>query len=183
MQRYIVEVGVCVSWGDDNGQWYTKTFLIDASSADAAFDAAKAQVDDDGLVYVFPYHITEDDDLGVAHDPDAIAGAITILGDLGVPASRLGALAFLVLAGIGPDDQLGAARREIMRPHDILKKTAQDFGVRYAENTRETLRDFLASLVKAGVAEHNPDNPNRAAQSPKNNYALSKSFVESLKRR
>ncbi len=70
-----------------------------------------------------------------------------------------------------------------MRPHDILTHIAAHFGVRYAENSRETLRDALAGFVSAGIAKRNPANPHLSPRSPKTNYALDPFFIESLTRR
>lgn len=193
MPRYIVEAGVCVSpRGDDNGTWYVEPCpLIDAACPEDAFAIAclkikREHLNPDSIVHIFPYYVS---DHGIGEDARdnpliaAQAKASAILKEWGLPVTRLGALALMALAGLGPDGNWSKVTRSKMRPHDILTYIATYFGVRYAENSRETLRDALAGFVSAGIAKRNPGDPRLLPRSPKTNYALDLPFVESLTRR
>jgi hypothetical protein len=74
------------------------------------------------------------------------------------------------------------AQRKSLRLHDVLTWIAEQYGVRYAENTRESLRrDVIAPMVQAGVLEHNPDAPGLPPNHPKNHYAVSAAALEKIR--
>jgi hypothetical protein len=59
---------------------------------------------------------------------------------------------------------------------------ASTYGIRYAENSRETIRrQTLHQLVQAGIVEKNPDDPERPVNSPKTSYRLSEDVASVLR--
>jgi hypothetical protein len=111
-----------------------------------------------------------------------VAEALSILQRLGLPASRLAAFTLLAFVQVGVDQAWGEAQRKSLRLHDILAWIGEQYGVHYAENTRESLRrDVIAPLVQAGILEHNPDRPGLPPNHPKNHYAIHASVLEKIK--
>ncbi len=110
--------------------------------------------------------------------------AQSILLKLGQPVvSRLAAFTLLALVQVGSDQAWSDAQRKSLRLHDILVWIDEQYGVRYAENTRESLRrDVIALMVDAKVVEHNPDNPRLPPNHPKNHYAIHPDALEKIKR-
>ena len=106
----------------------------------------------------------------------------SILQSLGQPVSRLGALTQLALVQVGPAQAWSEAQRKSLRLHDILVWINAQYGVQYAENTRESLRrDVIAPMVQAGILEHNPEEPNLPPNHPRNHYAIHASVLEKIK--
>ena len=111
-----------------------------------------------------------------------VAEALSILQRLGLPASRLAAFTLLAFVQVGVDQAWGEAQRKSLRLHDILAWIGEQYGVHYAENTRESLRrDVIAPLVQAGILERNPDRPGLPPNHPKNHYAIHASVIEKIK--
>ena len=111
-----------------------------------------------------------------------VAEAQSILRNLGLPVSRLGAFTLLALVQVGATQAWSEAHRKSMRLHDILIWINAQYGVQYAENTRESLRrDVIAPMVQAGILEHNPDQPELPANHPKNHYAIHASVLEKIR--
>jgi hypothetical protein len=111
-----------------------------------------------------------------------IAEAQSTLQNLGLPVSRLGALTLLALVQVGAAQAWSEAQRKSLRLHDILVWINAQYGVQYAENTRESLRrDVIAPMVQAGILEHNPDEPNPPPNHPRNHYAIHASALEKIK--
>ncbi len=66
-----------------------------------------------------------------------------VLAKIGMPADQQGdicCLSLLALAGLGPQDGWLAATRCWLRIHDIIEFISLNYGVSYAENSRETFR-------------------------------------------
>jgi hypothetical protein len=103
-----------------------------------------------------------------------ISEAMPILLRLGIPQSRLAALTLLAFVQVGLHQPWKEAQRKSLRLHDVLTWIAEQYGIRYAENTRESLRrDYIAPMVQMGILEHNPDAPGLPPNHPKNHYAIS----------
>ena len=91
------------------------------------------------------------------------------------PAQRgeRSALTLLALAGIGRSQQWSEAERRLLRTVDIMQYMHEEYGKRYAANSRETIRrQTLHQFVQACIAEQNPDDPHRPTNSGNNCYAL-----------
>ena len=111
-----------------------------------------------------------------------VSEAQSILQSLGQPVSRLGAFTLLALVQVGAAQAWSEAQRKSLRPHDILVWINEQYGVQYAENTRESLRrDVIAPMVQAGILEHNPDQPDLPPNHPKNHYAIQVALLEKIK--
>jgi len=111
-----------------------------------------------------------------------VSEAQSILQSLGQPVSRLGALTLLALVQVGPAQAWSEAQRKSLRLHDILVWINAQYGVQYAENTRESLRrDVIAPMVQAGILEHNPEEPNLPPNHPRNHYAIHASVLKKIK--
>ena len=99
-----------------------------------------------------------------------------ILRALGLPDRQQNELAgwtLLALAQVGPRGKWSEASKRLVRVHDILQYLSLTHRKRYAENTRETIRDYaLAPFVLARITDRNPDDPARPTVSPKNCYCL-----------
>jgi len=104
-----------------------------------------------------------------------LSGAATFfLAQHGIPASRLAVLTVLVFAQADPtNDSLGL--------HTILSEIGRLYGVRYAENTRESLRrDVIAPMLQAGLLLLNPDEPGLPKSHPRTHYALTQAAYDEL---
>ena len=111
-----------------------------------------------------------------------VSEAQSVLQSLGQPVSRLGAFTLLALVQVGPAQAWSEAQRKSLRLHDILVWINAQYGVQYAENTRESLRrDVIAPMVQAGILEHNPEEPNLPPNHPRNHYAIHASVLEKIK--
>ena len=111
-----------------------------------------------------------------------VSEAQSVLQSLGQPVSRLGAFTLLALVQVGAAQAWSEAQRKSLRPHDILVWINEQYGVQYAENTRESLRrDVIAPMVQAGILEHNPEEPNLPPNHPRNHYAIHASVLEKIK--
>jgi hypothetical protein len=111
-----------------------------------------------------------------------VAEAQSVLQSLGQPVSRLGAFTLLALVQVGATQAWSEAQRKSLRLHDILVWINAQYGVQYAENTRESLRrDVIAPMVQAGILEHNPDQPDLPPNHPRNHYAIHASVLEKIK--
>ena len=79
-----------------------------------------------------------------------VAEALSILQRLGLPASRLAAFTLLAFVQVGVNQAWDKAQRKSLRLHNILAWISEQYGVQYAENTRESLRrDVIAPMVPA----------------------------------
>jgi len=111
-----------------------------------------------------------------------VSEAQSVLQSLGQPVSRLGAFTLLALVQVGAAQAWSEAQRKSLRLHDILNWINEQYGVQYAENTRESLRrDVIAPMVQAGILEHNPEEPNLPPNHPRNQYAIHASVLEKKK--
>ncbi len=95
-----------------------------------------------------------------------------VLAKIGMPADQQGdicCLSLLALAGLGPQDGWLAATRCWLRIHDIIEFISLNYGVSYAENSRETFRkQAMHPFRAAALIEDN----NVATNSPNYMYRL-----------
>lgn len=114
--------------------------------------------------------------------PDPVAAkrkieeALAILKSLGFPNSQLNersALALLGLLGLRPEMPWAASGAPLIGITPIMDFVRDHYGKNYAPNSRETIRkESMHQFVEAGLAIPNPDDPDRAVNSPKFCYQI-----------
>ncbi len=114
-----------------------------------------------------------------------IKEAITVLTQLGLPREQLNertAICLLALLGMAPKTPWAKASNPMLGIRAILDVARNEFGRNYAENTRETVRDeSIKPMVAAGLLLRNPDQPDRAVNSPNNCYQLDEHALSILR--
>src|SRR4030043_2130726 len=112
--------------------------------------------------------------------------ALSILKALGLPRAQQNersALTLLALINLKKDTPWSKAESRIIRIHDIMIFIQENYGKRYAENTRETIRrQTLHQFEQAALAVRNPDNPSRATNSPNNVYMMADEALEVIRK-
>ena len=103
--------------------------------------------------------------------------ALAVLVALGVPKGQQNirtAHVLLALLELKPSHSWSRAKGEkLWRTVEIMQWLREVYSKDYAANTRETIRRFsLHQLVQAGLVLHNPDQPDRAVNSPANCYQI-----------
>ncbi len=105
-----------------------------------------------------------------------ISDAQKILGLLGFgekQANEMAALVLLALANLGPHSKWVESEAPLRGITPIITFIAEQFAIRYAPNTRETIRDEAVKFfVEAGLLLRNPDRPDRPTNSGKTVYQL-----------
>lgn len=105
-----------------------------------------------------------------------LAEAHSILADLGMPRSQLNdrsALCLLALVELAPKGKWSACESPLIGITPIMAWARQHYGAEYAPNTRETFRrQTMHQFVQAGICLYNPDQPDRAVNSPKAAYRI-----------
>jgi len=105
-----------------------------------------------------------------------ITAAQTILRALGFverQSNELASLVLLALAGLPPRRPWAEASAPLLGVTPIIESIATHYGVRYAPNTRETIRDEAVKFfAEAGLLLRNPDHPTRPTNSGNTVYQL-----------
>lgn len=117
---------------------------------------------------------------GKSGDPlkaqEKIDQSIEILRLLGMPRAQLNersALTLLALLDLHPNGFWEKLERPMIGVTPIMDWCRDIYGKEYAPNTRETFRrQTLHQFCDAGIALYNPDEPNRAVNSPKACYQI-----------
>lgn len=109
-----------------------------------------------------------------------------ILKSLGLPPAQqndISALTLLSLCCIKPKDPWTIAKRQSLTvSKGIMDFIASEYKVKYAPNTRETVRrQVLHQFVQANLVDYNPDNPALPTNSPKAHYAITNSALDLIK--
>ncbi len=106
-----------------------------------------------------------------------IDDALAILKALSLPKGQhneRSALTLLALLELKPDGVWQELNKPLMGITPIMDYCREHYGREYAPNTRETFRrQTMHQFVEAGIALYNPDQPNRAVNSPKACYQIS----------
>ncbi|HSA16083.1 MAG TPA: BsuBI/PstI family type II restriction endonuclease, partial [Spirochaetota bacterium] len=123
-----------------------------------------------------------------------IEEAKEILKALGLPVRQQNdrsALTLLALCNLKEDQKWKSARQVSMsvvgnrdnpRYEGIMRFIALHYKRRYAENSRETFRrQTLHQFVQAGIASHNPENPDLPTNSKDNHYRLTNEALDVIK--
>jgi len=125
---------------------------------------------------------------GDTNDPLAgqlkIDQAIEILVALGMPRAQQNersALTLLSLINLKPNGNWQKIERPMIGVTPIMEWCRDNYGKEYAPNTRETFRrQTLHQFVDGGLCLYNPDNPERAVNSPKACYQISTGLYDVL---
>lgn len=103
--------------------------------------------------------------------------ALNLLVAVGIPREQQNersALTLLALADLGPRSSWKDASSPLRRITQMMGWMTEEYGVRYAPNTRETIRrQTVHQFVQHGLVLENPDDPERPINSPHWCYQLS----------
>ena len=113
---------------------------------------------------------------GTAVRKRKLGEAMEILRSLGFgprQSNEVAAYAFLALLDLAGNVPWSAASNPLRGITPIIEFIAQTYGVRYAPNTRETIRDEAVKyFVETGLLLRNPDNPSRPTNSGQTVYQI-----------
>jgi adenine-specific DNA-methyltransferase len=114
-----------------------------------------------------------------------IREALSILHILGLPRNQQNdrsALTLLALLGMRANTLWDDASMPQMGITEMMGFFRDFYGIRYAPNTRETVRrQTVHQFMQAGLAIANPDNPSRLINSPKTKYQIEPSALKLLR--
>ncbi len=103
--------------------------------------------------------------------------ALEILKALGMPRgqqNKRSALTLLALLDLKPSGRWSSIKQPLVGITPIMDYIRDHYGEQYAPNTRETIRrQTVHQFVEAGLAIHNPDDPERPVNSPRTCYQVS----------
>ena len=112
--------------------------------------------------------------------------AIDALLQLGFPRQQLNdrsGWVLLALLDLTPTQAWSTASNPLRGVTEVMNIIAERYDKEYAPNTRETVRrQTLHQFLAAGLVVKNPDDPERATNSPKTVYQLSEPALELLQR-
>src|SRR5579884_3998393 len=107
--------------------------------------------------------------------------AMEILNSLGFgprQSNEVAAYSFLALLGLTATMPWSTASSPLCGITPIIEFIAKAYGIRYAPNTRETIRDEAVKyFVEAGLILRNPDNPGRPTNSGKTVYQVERTVL------
>jgi adenine-specific DNA-methyltransferase len=110
---------------------------------------------------------------------------VEILKSLGLPKAQQNersALTLLALVDLKEKTPWSNAKKRIIRIHDILIFIQKNYGRKYAENTRETIRrQTLHQFEQGGIVVRNPDDRQRPTNSPRTVYAISDEALKTIR--
>jgi hypothetical protein len=109
-----------------------------------------------------------------------------ILAGLGLPhkqQNKISGLTLLALCRMSSKSEWKDARREsVTIRKGIMDWVRDEFGVAYAENSRESFRrQVVHQFVQAGVALRNPDDPTLPTNSSLNHYSISDEALAAIR--
>lgn len=114
-----------------------------------------------------------------------LASAIEILRLLGFGSKQRNDAAghtLLALLGLKPDHSWDRASNPLCGITPIIRFIREEYGVAYAPNTRETIRDeAVKHFVELGLIIRNPDDPHRPTNSGKTVYQIEPDALELLR--
>ena len=114
-----------------------------------------------------------------------IEEALMILKALGLPREQQNersALTLLALLDLRPETSWSEASNPLMGITPMMEFFREHYGKTYAPNTRETVRrQTVHQFLDAGLVVANPDDPERAVNSPKAVYQIESGALEMLK--
>ncbi|MFA5032757.1 MAG: BsuBI/PstI family type II restriction endonuclease [bacterium] len=113
-----------------------------------------------------------------------IKDAIDILKEIGLPKAQQNersSLTLLALLNLKENVSWSESKKRIIRIHDILVFIQENYGKKYAENTRETIRrQTLHQFEQAGIVARNTDDSSRPTNSPNTVYTITDEALEAI---
>jgi len=114
-----------------------------------------------------------------------LGDAMEILRALGFAtrqSNEVASYTLLALLDLKPLQPWNEAAEPLRGITPIIDFVAREFGVRYAPNTRETIRDEAVKyFVEAGMVIRNPDDPSRPTNSGKTVYQIEPNALELIR--
>lgn len=114
-----------------------------------------------------------------------IDDALKVLNMLGMPRAQQNersALTLLALLDLGPDGMWKKLESPLLGVTPIMDWCREEYGKDYAPNSRETFRrQTLHQFIEGGLVLYNPDQPDRAVNSPKACYQVPEELIRVLK--
>ncbi len=114
-----------------------------------------------------------------------LSEAKDILKSLGLPIKQQNdrtALCLLALIDLKPEQEWNMAKSRMIGITPIMEFSKEYYGREYKPNSRETFRrQSMHQFVSAGIAHYNPDEPNRAVNSPKAVYQIEEETLNLIK--
>jgi len=109
----------------------------------------------------------------MSHKIDQARDLLALLGMDAERSNERSALTLLSLLHLSPEDDWSEAANPMLGTRAIMNWIRDAYGREYAPNTRETIRRFtLHQFIDAMLVVENPDQPNRATNSPKWSYQV-----------
>ena len=116
-----------------------------------------------------------------------VISALKILKEIGMSEKQINdrsALTLLALGDLGTNKEWRHFKLRMIGIHAIIIWIKENYNVKYAENSRETIRrQTLHQFIQGGIVEQNPDDPSRKINSSKNCYQcneLTKDLLQSF---
>lgn len=107
------------------------------------------------------------------------AEILQVLGFAARQRNEIAAHTFLAMLGLHPLQPWSEASEPLRGILPIIEFVDEAYGIRYAPNTRETIRDEAVKyFVDAGLLIRNPDDPSRPTNSGKTVYQVEPSALE-----
>lgn len=114
-----------------------------------------------------------------------IKAAHQVLISLGLPRAQQNersALSLLALLNLTPGKSWSKAEQPLMGITPIMDWAREHYDKDYAPNTRETVRrQTMHQFCDAGIAQYNPDKPDRPVNSPKTVYQIESAALALLR--
>lgn len=106
---------------------------------------------------------------------------LSALGFSGRQSNEVAAYSLLALLDLKPDEPWSKSAAPLRGITPIIDFVGQVYGVQYAPNTRETIRDeAVKHFAESGMLIRNPDNPSRPTNSGKTVYQIEPQALELL---
>ncbi len=114
-----------------------------------------------------------------------VSDALEILASLGIPQAQqneLTALCLLAILDLSAKRKWKHATSPLLGITPIIGWIGNNYGKKYAPNTRETIRkNAMHTFVNAGIVVENPDRPDRPINSPRWVYQIEPIALELLR--
>lgn len=152
---------------------------------EAVGDALLPQHKIDDLVAAYVDELSEREGEGPLALHKKVTEAQDVLRRLGMPKTQTNersALTLLALLKLTPDKDWADIERPMLGITPMMDFMADQYGKRYAPNSRETVRrQTVHQFVAAGVAVINPDNPSRPTNSGQTVYQVPEELEAALR--